>query len=172
MSHSPAQLTAPAAATPNYATASVEPGEREKSPQAEPKPSQPGQRQHQVQVVGGLAVAHQPVGLPVPAGGAPVHDLPALARLLDEADRLHERPALAGPVAGQIVDVQRPEAARAVVPVVPVGVGGHRCRAVPAPEAGVLRSAAAHTAAHGSGQGTNGSTATTSTVMSLPFGAW
>src|SRR5688500_16672235 len=104
------------------------------------------------------------------AGRAPVHDLPSLARLLHQPDRLHGLPALTGPVAGQLVDMQRPQAVGAVVPVVPVGVGRHGCRAVHAREAGVLRPPGA--AAHGRGQGTNGSTATTSTLMSRPFGAW
>ena len=60
-------------------------------------------------------------------------------------------PALARPVAGQVVDVQRPQAVRAVVAVVPVGVGRHGCRAVHAREAGVLRppGAAAHGAVRG-----------------------
>ena len=78
----------------------------------------------------GVAVADQPVGLPVAARRAAVHHLPALARLLHQPDRLHGRPALARPVAGQVVDVQRPQAVRAVVAVVPVGVRRHRARAV------------------------------------------
>ena len=70
---------------------------------------------------------------------------------------------------GQVVDVQRPQAVRAVVAVVPVGVGRHGHRAVCADEAGVLRPPRA---AHARGQGTNGSMPTTSTVMSRPLGAW
>ena len=61
-------------------------------------------------------------------------DPPALAGFLHEPDRLHWRLALARPVAGQVVDVQRPEAERAVVAVVPVGVGRDVRRAVRADE--------------------------------------
>ena len=132
--------------------------------------SQPGEREHQVEVVGRVAVADEPVGLTVTAGGAAVHDLPALARLLHQPDRLHRLPALARPVAGQVVDVQRPQAERAVVAVVPVGVGRDVGRAVRADEAGVLRLPGA--CPHGRRQGTNGSMPTTSTVMSRPLGAW
>ena len=59
---------------------------------------------------------------------------------------------------------------RAVVAVVPVGVGRHGRRAVRADEAGVLRPPGA--APTRRGQGTNGSMPTTSTVMSRPLGAW
>ena len=117
----------------------------------------------------GLAVPDQPVGLAVAADRAAVHDLPALARLLHQPDRLHRGLAVARPVARQLVDVQRPQAVRAVVAVVPVGVGGHGRRAVDADEAGVLRPPGA---AHACGQGTNGSMPTTSTLMSRPLGAW
>src|SRR3712207_3636997 len=134
---------------------------------------QPRQREDQVQVVGAVALAHEPVGLAMAARRAAVHHLPALARLLDETDRLHQLPALAGPVTGQVVDVQRPQAVRAVVAVVPVAVRGHDDGAVTALEAGVLGAAGArHARAVRPGQGTNGSTATTSTVMSRPLGAW
>src|SRR5205807_1498281 len=136
--------------------------------------SQPGEREDDVEVVGGRAVADQPVGLLVPAGGAPVHHLPALAGFLDQPDRRHEGPAVGGAVAGQLVDVPRPEAERAVVAVVPVAAGRDVGGAVAADEAGVLRPPRADVAAHPqpAGQGTNGSTPTISTVMSLPLGAW
>ena len=126
---------------------------------------EPGELKDQVEVVGGLTLAHEAVGLAVATLRAAVDHLPALAGLLDQPDRLHQRAAVTGPVPRQVVDVQRPEAERAVVAVVPVGVRGHRRGAMAADECGVLRCSTR-------AQGTNGSMATTSTEISRPFVAW
>ena len=131
--------------------------------------SQPGQLQHQVQVVGASPSRTSRLGWRWPHTVQRCTTCQPLPDFSTSPIGSIGRLALARPVARQLVDVQRPQAVRAVVAVVPVGVGGHRRRAVDADEAGVLRPPGA---AHASGQGTNGSMPTTSTLMSRPLGAW
>ena len=97
--------------------------------------SQPGERQHQVQVVGGGAVADQPVGLAVAAPRAAVHHLPALPGLLHQT-----RPA---PSARGSRWPGRPAARRRAATTGTTGSGcgsARRCSPGPASSSGRTRS--------------------------------